>query len=496
MGKNKAEKMEHHILGPFIGLVLLVAIGYWHYITAQDYYIEKDTLLLTLSTVSVTVAAVLWGYFGIASFGFLKLWYPYQLGVWGAFAYWLCYNLSRSMSGWGTILSWLSGAFFGTFILWTTAQASLSDGLLRRLYVTVVLWGILGFYGYTFLQTGVYWQNELEGANIGQILFTIPFLLIVTAGGLGTLYLMVVSSLAVPQYFICYFHLMRGPYIQLENGKSCRVPLRYDNAYFVSASYKYGARRGKDRFIAMSIYCADIVKELGADGYYNFKTEWEKAELHKQQKYKLPGGELSKGIVASTMRQAIQAMELQGDLVKAKEYAKQWLDLYWLGRKREEASVADFYEMFKTWDEIDDGRPADIEWLENTRKQLKRIKRVEAEENKKRRSEERRQRMIDEAVRLQNVQIEMQRQRQSTRREQLDREYEEKRAGLDRGERALNLALNDRLYTNQENYIAGNLSADEYAMRDFVRDDRERKYRKEYDDALAILEAEDDEDDG
>ena len=88
----------------------------------------------------------------------------------------------------------------------------------------------------------------------------------------------------------------------------------------------------------------------------------------------------------------------------------------------------------------------------------------------------------------------MRRQRQSAQREQLRREYEEKRAGMDRAERALNFALDDRLYTNQENYIAGNLSADEYAMRDFVRDDIERKYREEYDDALARLEAEDDED--
>lgn len=96
-------------------------------------------------------------------------------------------------------------------------------------------------------------------------------------------------------------------------------------------------------------------------------------------------------------------MELQGNLVKAKKYAKQWVDLYWLGRQRKEASVADFYEMFKAWDEIDDGQSADIEWLENTRKQLKRIKQVETEENKKRKYEERKRRMMEEAVRIQKL---------------------------------------------------------------------------------------------
>ena len=209
----------------------------------------------------------------------------------------------------------------------------------------------------------------------------------------------------------------------------------------------------------------------------------------------MPGGELDKETVAGAMQNAIRAMKLQGDLVKAKAYAKQWLDLYWLGRKNEAASVADFYEMFKTWDEIDDGQPADIEWLEETRKDLKYIKRIEAEENEKREDAARKQRMEQEAARIQEAREEMRRQRQSAQREQLRREYEEKRSGLDRAERALNFALDDRLFTNQENYIAGNLSADEYAMRDFVRDDMERKYREKYDDALAMLEAEDNEDD-
>lgn len=56
-------------------------------------------------------------------------------------------------------------------------------------------------------------------------------------------------------------------------------------------------------------------------------------------------------------------------------------------------------------------------------------------------------------------------------------------------------ALDGVLYTNAENYAAGNITGEQYAMRDFVRDDLERKYRKEYDDALAELDNNDEDDD-
>ena len=42
---------------------------------------------------------------------------------------------------------------------------------------------------------------------------------------------------------------------------------------------------------------------------------------------------------------------------------------------------------------------------------------------------------------------------------------------------------------------AGHITGEQYAMRDFVRDDLERKYRKEYDDALAELDNNDEDDD-
>ena len=56
-------------------------------------------------------------------------------------------------------------------------------------------------------------------------------------------------------------------------------------------------------------------------------------------------------------------------------------------------------------------------------------------------------------------------------------------------------ALAGALYTNAENYAAGNITGEQYAMRDFVRDYLERKYRKEYDDALAELDNNDEDDD-
>lgn len=92
VAKNKANKKKHYILGHLLGLVLLMAICYWHYITVQDYYIENATVPIILSTVSVTVAAVLWGFFGIGGVGFTVLWYPYQLGFGATFVYWLCYT--------------------------------------------------------------------------------------------------------------------------------------------------------------------------------------------------------------------------------------------------------------------------------------------------------------------------------------------------------------------------------------------------------------------
>lgn len=195
------------------------------------------------------------------------------------------------------------------------------------------------------------------------------------------------------------------------------------------------------------------------------------------------------------MKNAINAMKIQGNLVGAKEYAKQWVDRYWMGREKKDASVVDFYEMFKTWDEIDDGKPKDTAWLEKQRKKLAKIKEAEIEERQKRNYEEHKRHIEAEAERIKEAKEELRRQRLSAQQEKLQSEYKEKIARLDRAERILNFALDGRLYTNQENYVAGNLSADEYAMRDFVRDELERKYREDYERVKDRLENDDDEDD-
>ncbi len=195
------------------------------------------------------------------------------------------------------------------------------------------------------------------------------------------------------------------------------------------------------------------------------------------------------------MKNAINAMKIQGNLVGAKEYAKQWVDRYWMGREKKDASVVDFYEMFKTWDEIDDGKPKDTAWLEKQRKKLAKIKEAEIEERQKRNYEEHKRHIEAEAERIKEAKEELRRQRLSAQQEKLQSEYKEKIARLDRAERILNFALDGRLYTNQENYVAGNLSADEYAMRDFVRDELERKYREDYERVKDHLENDEDEDD-
>ena len=72
-------------------------------------------------------------------------------------------------------------------------------------------------------------------------------------------------------------------------------------------------------------------------------------------------------------------------------------------------------------------------------------------------------------------------------------EYDAKVRGLDDRERTLNAFLDKNTYTNEENYMAGNLGEQEYARRKFLRDEKEDKYRREYEEALRDLEDEDDE---
>lgn len=494
------KKNERHVIGSLVGFALLVAVCFWHYVTVRDYYVESQIVPITLSTIAVILATILWGFLGIKGLGAAFLWYPYQLAVGSAFGYWVYYNLSNPAPAWGTALSWFAGASFAVFTIATTATAMISDGILRKIYVTVVLWSTLGFYVYTFMHVFGYYWKVFSSANVLDIILTVPVMLVAVAIGLFMLYLMAFATYGVPQYFICYFHIMRGPIVKLDNGKSCRVPLRFDNAYYAACSYKEGSKRGKVLFIAASIYCADSFDEADKKVKDAIKAKgaisnYEANKIRSDKRYRFPGGKEDKDIVAAVMKNAINAMKIQGNLVGAKEYAKQWVDRYWMGREKKDASVVDFYEMFKTWDEIDDGKPKDTAWLEKQRKKLAKIKEAEIEERQKRNYEEHKRHIEAEAERIKEAKEELRRQRLSAQQEKLQSEYKEKIARLDRAERILNFALDGRLYTNQENYVAGNLSADEYAMRDFVRDELERKYREDYERVKDRLENDDDEDD-
>lgn len=94
--------------------------------------------------------------------------------------------------------------------------------------------------------------------------------------------------------------------------------------------------------------------------------------------------------------------------------------------------------------------------------------------------------------RLEQEEAELRRQMAAEKRAEEEKKlreaYEDKLHSLDARERALNAALDRNTYTNEENYLAGNLDDQEYARRKFLRDEAEEKYRKEYEGALADLE--------
>ncbi|CCX36851.1 unknown [Clostridium sp. CAG:1013] len=71
-------------------------------------------------------------------------------------------------------------------------------------------------------------------------------------------------------------------------------------------------------------------------------------------------------------------------------------------------------------------------------------------------------------------------------------EYNAKVQSLDDRERTLNAFMDGNTYTNEENYLAGNLGEQEYARRKFLRDEKEDKYRREYEESLGLLDDEDD----
>lgn len=72
-------------------------------------------------------------------------------------------------------------------------------------------------------------------------------------------------------------------------------------------------------------------------------------------------------------------------------------------------------------------------------------------------------------------------------RKKLREEYEQKLKNLDNRERTLNALLDNTAYTNEENYLAGNLGETEYARRKFLRDEAEDKLRKDYENSIDKL---------
>lgn len=101
-------------------------------------------------------------------------------------------------------------------------------------------------------------------------------------------------------------------------------------------------------------------------------------------------------------------------------------------------------------------------------------------------------RMEREARYLEEEEHQLQQKMRAEKEQKLRAEYEAKMKGLDDRERTLNALLDKNTYTNEENYLAGNLGTQEYSRRKFLRDEKADKYRKEYEDALSKLEKEDD----
>ncbi len=97
---------------------------------------------------------------------------------------------------------------------------------------------------------------------------------------------------------------------------------------------------------------------------------------------------------------------------------------------------------------------------------------------------------LEQEEELREEQEEQQRQNEAERK-RLQTEYEKRVRSLDDRERVLNAMLDNAAFTNEENYLAGNLDDQTYARRKFLRDEKEDKYRKEYEESLEKLNRKD-----
>ena len=110
------------------------------------------------------------------------------------------------------------------------------------------------------------------------------------------------------------------------------------------------------------------------------------------------------------------------------------------------------------------------------------------------RQEERRQRELAAEQARRQEELARRAQARAEKEARLRAEYDAKVRGLDDRERTLNAFLDSNTYTNEENYLAGNLGEQEYARRKFLRDEKEDKYRREYEEGLQNLDLEDEDD--
>ena len=103
----------------------------------------------------------------------------------------------------------------------------------------------------------------------------------------------------------------------------------------------------------------------------------------------------------------------------------------------------------------------------------------------KQRLDELRKRLAqEEELREEQLEEELEKEKE---RKKLREEYEQKLKNLDNRERTLNALLDNTAYTNEENYLAGNLGETEYARRKFLRDEAEDKLRKDYENSIDKL---------
>ena len=124
------------------------------------------------------------------------------------------------------------------------------------------------------------------------------------------------------------------------------------------------------------------------------------------------------------------------------------------------------------------------------RAQARRDKRAEELHRYEAEAPERARRNAERRLEYEEAQLrrQMAAEKRAAQEQKLRDTYEDKLRGLDARERVLNAALDHNTYTNEENYLAGNLGDQEYARRKFLRDEAEEKYRKEYESALADLD--------